>query len=173
MNTVDLKLQLEGRLLHGVEQVANDLVADGRDPDAGAPSNQFADHLSPGERLPGTGRTLDGEDRIVEVCRDADGKLNGGLAGLRFKGSRSKSRRPTKEQLAGNSVPGPGKNALLDHVIGDAQKSIGKHVGVYHQVREHGGRVHVGLRPAFLHPQRATDAIDCLDAPEVRSVRQV
>jgi len=60
--------------------------------------------LSPGERLPGTRRSLDGEDCVIEVGRDASRELHGGLTGLRFEVAGSKARRPTKEQLPGSSI---------------------------------------------------------------------
>ena len=98
--------------------------------------------------------------------RDANGELDGGLVRPDFKGPGSKSRRPTKEEVARSSVLSPARNAVLHHVVGYTQKRFGKHIGVHRRVREHGGRMHVSLCTALLYLDRTSHAIDGRNASE-------
>ena len=62
----DGDLHLAGGFEDGVEEVADDLVADGGDADLEARVDAGDDHPRAGVRLPRSGRALDGEERAVE-----------------------------------------------------------------------------------------------------------
>ena len=64
---------LIGAFDHGVEQVADDGVAVGDDPDLAPSSHQFGDHAGSGIGLSRTGRALDWEDAGLDDARDPKG----------------------------------------------------------------------------------------------------
>jgi hypothetical protein len=148
-------------------------VTYGSDPNSRPPSNEFTDHLRASESLSGAWRALDSQDRMVKLCRDANREWNGFLVSMGLKGSGSKSRRPGKQEFASSPILRTTRNTLLSHAIGDAKKSIGKHVRVHRRVREDSGRMHVSLRAALLYVDGASYAIDGVDAPKGRPVRQM
>ena len=97
-----------------MSRLPDDLVAGRGDPDPLPGREQRADHPGPGPRLPGAGRSLDGERRLVEREDQPTGSLE-----LRFcvpnqplPGALTGARRVPQEEVA----TGPIRTRCIDPV---------------------------------------------------------
>src|SRR5580692_7261168 len=69
------------RCLYGrVDQIANNLVAVGRNADGLTAAHKLADHLRARIGLAGTGRPLDREDAPAQAAAEPDSRLHRGFA---------------------------------------------------------------------------------------------
>jgi hypothetical protein len=109
-----------------VEQVADDLVADRRDPDPAILLRQFEDHARTGVRLAGAGGALDGKHCVLQFRRETPGHGESRLAaGLEPLGTGDEAWRALEEQIARRSMRTLRFDSVRDDPLAETIERLG------------------------------------------------
>ncbi len=155
-----------GGSLHGfVEQVPDDLVADGRNADLQALANALDDHPGSGVRLSGSWWALDREDGAIETEDRSLRELEAGFAITPLMAALSQARAVCEEKLPGCALLGP-IDAFGDDVVREAHEGARDDVRPYVGMYECRVRMLVSPVQPLLHLDPALAEVDVDDGPE-------
>src|SRR5213596_775791 len=134
----------------------------GGDSNALALGDQRADHLSSAERLPGSRRTLDCQDRLGQIAASSNRKVDGRFIPATLERARSRRRSIRLQQTDGQSVGLIANDTLTNRVNG-----VFNHFHVDVLVFEHRSWMYVSHLGTLANVDRLLRPVDVNDLPQL------
>ena len=123
--------QFVGRLDRRIDQVANDLMAVGRDADFLAAAHQLANHLRAGEGLARTGRSLDRENAARQMAAEPNGGFNRRLSRA-VQRLIADPRAFSEQEIARRLIRPIAAHAVVGDIVADPHQRLGHDLGRRH-----------------------------------------